>query len=152
MVESNHLSTKVLSMRRMIFFSILFFSLISCLRDTNPINSTVDNDGIIINSTGQSQDGIYKFKISNTQESSVWYLGYQEHSPIYTTQVLSDTGWVYSGLGWCGTGLMKIEFNPGDSFMIDVKKPDTNRPWRAGILIYINIEDNDRYSWSNVIY
>ena len=92
----------------------------------------------------------YTFRVINNRDKTLWYSGYQEGSPIYTTQVLSDTGWVYSGQGWCGTGLTMIEFSPGSSFTISVIKPESIRVWRVGIYYY---DENDigAYCWSRQV-
>jgi hypothetical protein len=77
-------------------------------------------------------------------------MGYNEGAPIYIVSVLADTGWVQFG-GWCGTGLSEIKFNPGDSFLIGVNKPQEYNTWRVGIHVFYDFDREGETIWSQVL-
>jgi hypothetical protein len=121
--------------------------MLACEKDLSPLGP----ESISIVPISMSAEDYYTVKVINNLDKTLWYSGYQEGSPIYTTHILSDTGWVYSGPGWCGTGLIKVVFNPGSHFTISVLKPDTKRVWRVGIYIYSDYDDNGEYLWSRQV-
>jgi hypothetical protein len=130
---------------RYVFLLCLF--MFACEKDQSPLSS----ESISIIPISMGAEDHYTFKVINNLDKTIWYSGYQQGSPIYATQIISDTGWVYSGPGWCGTGLTKIEFRPGSSFTISVLKPDTDREWRVGIYYYYHYDDNGEYLWSRQV-
>ena len=134
-------------MLRIISSIIIFSFFLSCERNSNPLTSFGYED-IAIAVAGKSDNNIYNVIITNHFRQAVWYSGYQKGSPIYSTQVYSESGWSGAGPGWCGTGVERIKFNPGETFSRNVMKPETEGLWRVGIYIYTNSEQDGKYYWS----
>ncbi len=125
---------------------LLTISLLSCKKDLSPIVTDV-----AIYYTGENQNNLYEFRVSNTSDESVWYWGYEERSPVFQWSVYNNESWENSGPGWCGTGLFLVELEPDDSFLLKITRPDNNLPWRAGIQILRSAEDEGEIVWSEKI-
>jgi hypothetical protein len=132
-------------MKKLIILTLFSIVVFSCKKDTSPIGKNIS-----IHYTGQHDNVMYEFRISNNSRTQVSYLGYGEGSPICIVSVLADTGWVQ--LSWrCGIGLHEIKFNPGDSFLIDVNKPSKYDIWRVGIHIFYEFNQEGEIFWSQTL-
>jgi hypothetical protein len=136
-------------MKNIAFIISIIFYFISCNTDSSPLGYIDSGYIVSVVPTGRSQNGFVEFKFSNTLDDTLWYWGYNKNSPLYLTQIFSDTGWVYYG-GWCGTGVRKIEFAPYESFRVNVIKPSPNTAWRVGIYTFRDVDGVGEYSWSNI--
>ncbi|MCF8374568.1 MAG: hypothetical protein K9H64_23320 [Bacteroidales bacterium] len=133
-------------MKKAILLSLLAIMTISCEKDKPLIDGELS-----IYFTGQTLNENYEFILSNKTNKPVAYWGYEEGFPIYQLSVLSDTGWVDSGPGWCGTGLSEIMLNAGDSFTISVYKPIDYQTWRVGLHIYLENDEEGQLLWSEAV-
>ena len=128
----------------LLLFVITF--LIACEDGVSPELSDIQ-----IEYTGNRDGKNYEFVIVNNSSSPVWYTGYGKESPLYITSILSDTGWVSSGPGWCGTGLMDVKLEVEEIFKINISKPNTNYQWRVALLIKTALTEEEKECWSNTL-
>ena len=133
-------------MKNTITTFLIALVLISCKKDFSPIATDIS-----IYHTGQSENDRYEFRVSNNSAESVWYRGYESKYPIYQYSIWRSDGWEGSGPGWCGTGLCVIEFPPGDAFFVEITKPQVDQPWRAGLQILYNEDEEGEMIWSQRI-
>ncbi len=130
-------------MKKILISILILSAFIACEKNLSSIG-----DNVSIHYTGNSENNMYEFRVSNNTGNSVRYLGYNEGSPLFITSVPTDTGWVIKGPWWCGTGLYEVPFNSGDSYLIDVRKPDNCGTWRAGIYFFFENDDEETLIWS----
>ena len=133
-----------------ILILLLIFSA-SCDRSLNALDPT-DSDVVIRflgKDTGENESS--EFLFYNGSQAPVYFMGYGPEGPIYSIEVQSDTGWVNSSPGWCGTGLVLHELAPGSSFKFNAYLNDNYSDWRVGIWLYDRIGDIDRLVCSNAV-
>lgn len=71
------------------------------------------------------------FNLVNDSTASIQYFAYDKISPHYSTEALTDTGWVYLFWNWCGTGAEYFELEAGASVEFTTLLPDTSCTWRV---------------------
>jgi hypothetical protein len=130
-----------------LFSSIIYF--VSCSTNFSPIVDVSREYTVSIEPTGKSENGFIEFKFSNTINETLWFIGYSKNSPLYLTQIMSDTGWVYYG-GWCGTGTKLFQFAPFKSFYLNVVAPSRNTTWRVGLYTLREVDGDGEYNWSDI--
>ncbi len=59
-----------------------------------------------------------ELELSNTTDSSIFYLGYSKSTPLKRVEVLSDTGWTTVAWDWCATGASSQEVLPNESVIV----------------------------------
>ena len=128
----------------LLLFVITF--LIACENGVSP-----DSSDIQLIHTGKIDGENYEFMILNNSSSPVWYTGYGKESPLYITSILSDTGWVFSGPGWCGTGLMDVKLEVRETFKFNIRKPNNNNKWRGALLMKKDINEEEKEYWSHTL-
>ena len=131
-------------------FSFIIFC-ISCNNNFSPLSDFHEDYEVLIQSIGNSQDGFIEFKFSNTTDETLLYWGYSKHSHLYLIQIMTDSDWAYHG-GWCGTGAGFVQFDPHESFNVDVHNPSSDKPWRVGLETVRKANEDREYSWSSVQY
>ncbi len=131
------------------FFILGLLYYMSCSTGIYPLGYHDIDYSVLIEPTGKSQERFVEFRFSNLTDDTLWYWGHSKNSPIYLAQVMGDSGWAYY-LGWCGTGITKIQFAPHKSFKVNVMKPSTNRAWRVGLQIYRDVEGDGKDNWSDI--
>ena len=133
-------------MKNLFIFSLLFIVFLACEKDLSPL---VNDEFIYF--TGQTNNGLYEFRITNISDDTLLYWGYDENFPIYQYSILKNNEWEEIGPGWCGTGLNQYVLNSGDSFLINIVPPDNENPWRAAIRMYSSPTDKGDLKWSQRI-
>lgn len=138
--------------------SVILVSLISCDLfgpEENLGNEVLDAVRIeYLGSTSSSYADLATFKLVNDSTSSIQYFAYDVSSLHYSTEVLTDTGWVYLFWNWCGTGAEYFELEAGTSIDFKTFLPDTSCTWRLLVSVsdmtgsngYILYSENLDYS------
>jgi len=133
-------------MKKILICFLILISFWACKKDLSPIGQDLS-----ITFTKYVENEMYEFEVANNLLEPAQYYGYSEESPIFLRSVMSDTGWVMKGLGWCGTGLYKISLNPSQSIHIKVPKPEEYDTWRVGIQFYFESDEEGHIIWSEAL-
>lgn len=133
-------------MIKLILFLFVITFMIACENEVSPSLSEIQ-----LKHTGNGDGDNYEFLILNNSSSPVWYIGYGKESPLYITSFLSDSGWVSSGAGWCGTGLMDVKLEDKEAIKFNVGKPNNNYKWRVALLMKKDKTENAKEYWSNTL-
>ncbi len=80
---------------------------------------------------------VASFILLNDSTVDVQYFAYSQTSLHYSTEVLSDTGWVYLFWNWCGTGAEYHVLESGSSTRFETHLPQEDCTWR----VLVNIAD-----------
>jgi len=75
------------------------------------------------------------FTLVNDSTASLQYYAYDIDSPHYSTEVLSDSGWVYLFWNWCGTGADWYPLEAGTSIDFNTTLPSHSCTWRVVLSI-----------------
>jgi len=104
---------------------------------------------IIYNGLSQEGDAsLASFTIVNDSTESIQYFAYDSHSMHYSTETLTDTGWVYLSWNWCGTGASYFTLEPEDKVDFYTSLPNTSCTWRV-VLSIADLELSTSYLlWS----
>jgi len=117
-----------------VIFTVLV-TLISCnLFGPEKTQENEGVDAVRIEYLGSSTSGntdLATFKLVNDSTSSIQYFAYDITSLHYSTEVLTDTGWVYLFWNWCGTGAEYFELEAGSSVEFQTFLPDSSCTWRV---------------------
>ena len=96
---------------------------------------------IAYNGIIQTENGTAaSFTVVNDSSASIQYFGYSENAPHYSTEVLTDTGWVYLFWNWCGTGAEWQVLERDASFNFDTGLPYEESTWR--IVLNVSATEN----------
>ena len=77
-----------------------------------------------------------EFSLINDSTTTVEYFAYSVDQPHYSTEMLSDTGWVYLFWNWCGTGASNLELPADSSQTFYASLPYESCTWRMMISIW----------------
>lgn len=136
--------------RRLIF--LILIMCFSCKTDFSDLGDFDNEYDVLIVPTGNSNSDYIEFKFLNTSDHTLWYRGMGKESPIYSEQILSDSGWV-SYIWWrCLTGSNMYKLAPYKSLKSNVPQPDKNAPWRVGLLTRRELDGENYYNWSDIQY
>ncbi|NQV50590.1 MAG: hypothetical protein HQ507_08835 [Candidatus Marinimicrobia bacterium] len=108
--------------------------------EPNEAITAKDTDAIRINYNGITQDegqSLASFSIVNDSTESIQYFGYDPQSMHYSTEMLTDTGWVYLSWNWCGTGASYYPLEPDSQIEFRTGLPSNSCTWR----VLLNISD-----------
>lgn len=130
-----------------IFIILVPLLIFSCNGDNNPFESIDSEYKILIEPTGKSGNGLFEFRFRNVSAESAGYHAYSKSSPLYLTQVMTDTGWV-NQIGWCGTGVSTYYLAPYESITVDILRPDNSLMWRVGLYTTCQSDESYEISWS----
>ena len=64
---------------------------------------------------------------------------------------MRNTVWEKIGPGWCGTGLIQIQLDSGNSFTINIADPQEEETWRVGIVLMHSPYGDEEEIWSQSI-
>ena len=99
---------------------------------------------IIYSGIEESQNGsVAAFLLVNDTTETVQFWAYGEEAPLFSTEVLSDTGWTYLMYNWCGTGSSPIELDPGSKTKFTTSLPHYDCTWR--VILGISVANSDKY-------
>ncbi len=115
--------------------SLLFTGLLACesvederLFENSPRSALqISYNGI------QTEQGVSlaSFTLINDSTESIQYFAYSQALPHYSTEELSDSGWVYLFWNWCGTGADWHLLDPGSMIEFTTPLPDHDCTWRV---------------------
>ena len=94
----------------------------------------------------------FRFRVTNTSKTPLFFDGYSASSPLYSFQVHRlGLFWHPIEIGWCGTGADTRRLAPNASFSFWVHDPGTIWPWAAGIPFRLHSanRDSEFTVWSN---
>lgn len=136
-------------MQRLLIISCLTLIMLSCgVVDTQETLKKEIAEGTpyvtyngIVSEDGNSQAS---FTMVNDSTETIQYFAYSATAPHYSTEVLSDTGWVYLLWNWCGTGADYISLEPGSSFDFVTQLPYEDCSWRVLISV-ANLDYSNSY-------
>jgi len=124
---------------------ILQFIILSILFSCNNVES-YKSGAVQIRYTGVEEGeygSVASFLLVNDSTETVEFWAYGEEFPHYSTEVLTDTGWIYLMWNWCGTGTSPVEFKPGDKMKFTTSLPNYNCTWR--VLLGVSVVDSENY-------
>lgn len=83
------------------------------------------------------------FTLLNDSTVDISYFAYNANHPHYSTQMLSDTGWVWLMWNWCGTGASYLPLESGTSMDFRTGLPHLDCTWRVILGIHCDSGSND---------
>lgn len=118
------------------------------------LSISISCDSVESNETGTVQilyNGIEKgeygkaasFLLINDSTEIIEFWGYDEKSPLYSSEVLTDTGWTYLMWNWCGTGASPVKFSPGDRIKFITPLPNIDCTWR--VILGVKVAESEEY-------
>lgn len=81
--------------------------------------------------TSEDHQSVASFSLINDSTEAIQYFAYSKHSLHYSTEVLTDTGWVYLMWNWCGTGASYYVLEVDSSVQFCTVLPQDNCTWRV---------------------
>lgn len=124
-------------MYQFVKLSLLFVLVISCgLVDTQESLEKLESGRAYISYNGIiSNNGSLQasFTMVNDSAETIQYFAYASAQPHYSTEVLTDSGWVYLFWNWCGTGAEYFSLESGSSFEFTTNLPYESCTWRVMI-------------------
>jgi hypothetical protein len=95
---------------------------------------------IVYNGINQNGDqSLASFSIINDSTGSLQYFAYDFQSMHYSTEMQTDTGWVYLAWNWCGTGASYFPLEPQSQVEFHTGLPANSCTWR----VLLSIADMD---------
>jgi len=86
---------------------------------------------------------VASFLIVNDTTATVNFWAYGGETPLYSTEVLTDSGWTYLMHSWCATGASSIEFKAGARKRFVTSLPNYDCTWR--VILGVSIVDSEKY-------
>jgi len=87
------------------------------------------------------------FTLRNDSTESITYFAYSENALHYSSEVLSDTGWVYLLWNWCGTGAEYLPLEAKAEVEFGTSLPPYSCTWRVLVTI-----SGDEQEWAQLLY
>jgi len=87
----------------------------------------------------EGDQSLASFSIVNDSTESIQYFAYDLYSMHYSTEMHTDTGWVYLAWNWCGTGASYFPLEPDAQVEFKTGLPLNSCTWR----VLLNISEMD---------
>jgi len=80
---------------------------------------------------GSENEIAVRFHVANGAKRDVAYQGYSEDMPTYSVEFEEGGGWSPYSVGFCGTGLLDFNLQPGAEMSFQVVIPADGKTYRA---------------------
>lgn len=95
-------------------------------------------------------DYLHAFRLTNTSEATISYVGYGPSSPLYTMQ-FRKFGWKGERRFDCGVGLGSHQLRTHQSTTFTLLPPDGRRAWRIGLELQIGNQSEPQLLWTKAL-